>query len=187
MKFEILFPSTITVGDLNNFDNVNVYLGGMLYFFRDLDKKFNHIKINIKHKGVYNIDNGKILNILPIEINKLSYNLPEPDRDRLKRFIIVKNYNLKGSPARNFTNKGVIEIGENFFKLPFPVRLYVLLHEVAHFFYESEINCDLWAAKKFIEMGYNNSTAFYALSKVLNCQSKSNEERIAILFNHLNK
>ena len=93
---------------------------------------------------------------------------------------------MKGTPARNFTGKGLIEVGEKFYKYPYAVRVFILLHELGHFYYKDESLCDLFAAKNFINWGYNNSTAFYALSQVLNCDSDRNKERVTILFKNLN-
>ena len=103
----------------------------------------------------------------------------------MKPYKFVFNPNLNGSPARNFSQTGIIEYGNNFLNLPAPVKTFILLHEIGHFFYKTEKYCDIFAAKNFIDMGYNNSTAFYALSKVLR-ESAANKERENFLFNHLN-
>lgn len=111
--------------------------------------------------GNYFIENGKVIKTVPIEINKLQAHLPPPDRNRLKHYTIVFNPELTGSPARNFTGKGLIETGTKFKTYPAQLRLFILLHEMAHFWYKAESDCDLWAAIHFIGMGYNNSTALY--------------------------
>lgn len=188
-KLTIAEPSTVYLKNLSSCNRVNIYLQGLQlpYFFRELDCKYNCIKVNLPHVGTYSGDNGEIESVCPIEIEPLNIKLPYPDRDRMKQFIIKHNPLLTGSPARNFTQTGIIETGTRYKTAPFPIRLFILLHEIGHFLYKNEDNCDAWAAKQFIAMGYNNSTAIYALTKVLNCESPTNKQRILKLFNHLKK
>lgn len=117
---------------------------------------------------------------------------------------------LDGSPAKVYTKEGIIVRGRKFFLFIKPIRLFLTLHEMAHFFYgitendidkanamekekersgkkwlqwksnESEKKCDLYAFIKFMEMGYNRATAYYALSTVLR-RSQSNTDRIKSL------
>jgi hypothetical protein len=82
--------------------------------------------------------------------------------------------------------QGKIEVGSKFYTYDYCTRVFILLHEVGHFFYKKEPYCDLFAAKHFILKGYNNCTAMYSLSKVLNCSSGANKERVLNLFNNLN-
>lgn len=154
---------------------------GKVYFFRELGGKFKKISVNICHKGFYRVSED-CDSIQKRELEKSTINavLPPPDRDRMKPFVIVHNENLTSTPARNFTNKGVIETGKTFKHFPFPIRLFILCHEVGHFFYADEENADLYACKIFLENGYNKSTALYALTKVLkaNIQNKKRVERL---------
>lgn len=188
-KVSISEPSTLYVNNLNGVTAVEVFLHGLKlpYFFRVLNGKFDEIKFNLCHAGTYDCLQGSIVRIVPIEINPLSVSLPKPDRMRFKSFDISFNPELTGSPARNFTGTGKIETGTKFKDYPYPVRVFILLHEIGHFFYTDEADCDLFAAKMFINMGYNNSTAFYSLSNVLNCDVTRNKDRVMKLFNNLNK
>lgn len=187
--FFISEPSTVYLKNLSRVNRAEVFLHGLKlpYFFRDLGGKFEHIQINLCHAGQYSCNCGEIEKITPIEISPLELNLPSPDRDRIKPYTIKFNKELTGSPARNFTKSGIIEIGTRFFLFPYPIRVFILLHEIGHFYYKDEINCDLFAANEFIKMGYNNSTAMYALTKVLNCNSALNQNRIETLFKNLKK
>lgn len=180
--FKIVQPSTV----LFTFDEppqyVNVYLKNELYYFRNLGGKFYKIKFNVKHPGKYFIDvDCANIKVIPIEITPLNFELPEPDRQRLKPFQFIYNSELTGTPARNYTNTGIIEYSSYFKTLPFPLRLFILLHEIGHFYYKDEENADAYAAKVFIDNGYNESTAIYALTKVLHPTDK-NEKRILSLF-----
>lgn len=187
--FSISEPSTVYLKNLDTCKGVEVFKDGLNlpYFFRNLDCKYSEIKFNVKHLGRYKINAGQVAAIVPIEIQELNVTLPTPDRDRLKPFDIVYNPKLTASPARNFTNKGLIEYGTKFKTYPFPIRVFILLHEIGHFFYKNECDADLFAAVHFIRLGYNNSTALYALTRVLNFNSHANNDRVTKLFKHLNK
>lgn len=179
-----------------------------LYYFRHLQGKTPRIKFNLPHPGIYTSNcDFKIVKAVPIEIPVNLPDLPEYDRNDIKDFTIIDNPNLKGSPARIFPKKGIIEKGRSLYKFPKPVRVFILLHEIGHFFYgvtkqdiekansmnekdglafinkkkfEGERKCDLFALIKFLQMGYNRSTAFYSLKKVL-CRSQENVNRIKAL------
>jgi hypothetical protein len=174
----------ITFSDENPM-SIDVTLLDKLYFFRDLGGKFPQIKFNVNHAGTYSIDTDcKTIQVKPIEITPLDIQMPEPERNRMKDFTIVYNPNLKGTPARNFSQTGVIEYSDIWKQLPFPVRLFILLHEIGHFYYKTEKYADLYAAKAFIDNGYNQSTAIYSLTKVLH-ESPANLDRIYSLFNNI--
>jgi hypothetical protein len=52
---------------------------------------------------------------------------------------------------------------------------FVLLHEYGHFYYDSEPDCDYFAAEKMLEMGYNPSTISVAKTCL---ESKERNEKI---------
>jgi hypothetical protein len=105
----------------------------------------------------------------------------------------------------------VIELSREFYDLAKPIRVFILLHELGHFYFgitdadvakansmkdgkewlkqkadESETKCDLFALVNYLKMGYNRSMAFYALSKVLK-KSKANETRLKALLDNIQK
>jgi hypothetical protein len=148
--------------------------------------KYTSIQFNINHKGTYKIDVDCIkIDVLPQTITPLNVTLPPKERDRMKHFKFVYNPDLKGTPARNYSIEGVIEYGDAFKALPFPVKLFVLCHEIGHFYYHTEKWADLYAAKIFVDNGYNLSTAIYSLTCVLNTNSARNEDRINSLFKNV--
>lgn len=168
--------------------SIKVYRNGILYFFRELEGKYQSIKFNICHAGRYTTNvECKSIAIKPIEIEPLNFKLPKPQRNYFQPFRILKNNSLKSTPARHYYKIGVIEIGPVFFKFPHCIRLFILLHEVGHFYYKDEHLADAYAAKKFIENGYNNSSAMYALTRILTDCTQKNEKRILSLFKILNK
>lgn len=185
-----------------------------LYYFRDLQGKIPRIKFNLCHSGVYKSNvNFDVIKVVPIEIPESLPVLPEYERKDIKDFQIVKNPNLIGSPARVFVKEGIIEHGRDYYKYPKPVRVFITLHEIGHFFYglttedfkkaeqmseaegqnylrwkkaESEKKCDLFALIHYLQMGYNRSMAFYSLKKVLS-RSQDNINRIKSLVNNIEK
>lgn len=157
-----------------------------VYFFRELDNKFLNVKFNICHKGFYTMsEECESIDVLPIQIVKSNIQLPPIERNRFRDFKIVYNKNLMSTPARNFTFSGIIETGRNFNTYAYPIRLFILCHEVGHFFYAKEENADLYACKIFLENGYNPSSALYALTRVLNANI-NNKKRILNLFKNIN-
>jgi len=70
--------------------------------------------------------------------------------------------------------------------LPCPMRVFILLHEIAHFKYHTEKYCDLSAAKELIKMGYNPSAAIYCLTDYLK-DKPQNDERIEFVYNEMKK
>lgn len=191
MDFSIKNPSTLTVvfqpHELPL--TFRIYNSrGQLYFFRYVDMP--EIRVNIKHPDSYTTNGPKVQSIEPIIIRPLFVILPPHERKGLEKPVEIKYHpeltKEKGTPARHYTHKGLIEIGDFFNSLPPAIRYFILLHEYAHFFYETEHYCDLWAAKKFIAEGYNNSTAYYALTEVLR-DTDENTKRILSLEKNLNK
>lgn len=185
---------------------------GEIYYFRYTAGKFPRIKFNILHPDEYfsNVP-IEVVKKVPVEIPKDLPAYPEPERNGLfkNNFSIVDNFSLENTPARIFTKQGVIEVSRMYYDLPKPIRAFLLLHEIGHFFYgvtdsdieyansitngeqwlkdkaqKSEEKCDLFALINYLEMGYNRSMAFYALSHILK-HSKENEERLKSALNNI--
>jgi hypothetical protein len=162
-----------------------VYRNENLYFERFLDGKTGNIKFNIPDKGDY-LFNIPVKNIKEksIEIPDLNIPLPPFERNRIKDFRIITNRSLTGSPLRVFTMEGIVERSPIFFTYPIPNRIFLLLHEVAHFWYKTEKYCDLLALLIFISWGYNISTAIYCLTNILS-EHPMNDERIKYIYDIL--
>jgi len=161
---------------------------GEIYFFRQLDGKTPRIKFNLPHSGSYGSTTSfSIEKITDIIIKDPAIVLPPYERDRIKDFTIVFNPELSGplaTPARVFTNEGIVEKGANLYKFPKPMRVFFLLHEVGHFYYKTEQYCDLFAFVHFVRMGYNASTAIYCLTKVLK-DSPLKTKRVQFIYDQL--
>lgn len=185
-KFFCKGKCTVTVVFKNNPLRVDVVNDkNKIYFFRELGGKFKTISFNICHKGHYKIsDDCESIEVNPIKIIPITITLPPPDRNREKPISFEYNDNLITTPARINTGTGRIELGRNFKKYPFPVRLFILCHEQGHFFYSKEEDADLYACKIYVNNGYNKSNALYSLTKVLHAGVK-NKKRISELFKTL--
>lgn len=158
---------------------------GELYYLRELDGTLGEVNINIVHAGKYTSNIPvDVQNINTLKRSGYDIDLPQPERNRVKPFKIVENDDLgvNDTPARIFTDTGVIEVGQKFKQYPPPIRLFILLHEFGHFYYKTEWKTDLFALKLYLMLGYNESNAFYALSKVLG-HSEQSVDRIKRIFN----
>ena len=216
MQVKINKPCTVYIkftGALPNFFKLSGAKHG-LYYFRDLQGKFPRIKFNICHADIYNSETPfDVVKVVPIELPETLPTLPAYERNEIKDFVIIDNPELTGSPARVFAKDGVVERGREFYNHPKPIRVFILLHEIGHFFYgltdgdyikaeqmsdsegrdylkrkrnESEKKCDLFALTHYLQMGYNRSMAFYSLSRVLS-RSQDNVNRLKSLFKNIQK
>jgi hypothetical protein len=142
---------------------------GDVHYFRYLDGSTPRIKFRMPIPGVYTCETPiEIVKIVPIEIPQavLSPSLPPAERDRWKPVFFKYNSDL-GTVARIDTSTGLIEHGPRYKRLIKPIQVFIDEHEKAHMFYLTEEKCDLMALVNFVRMGYNESTAYYALSMVL--------------------
>jgi hypothetical protein len=158
-----------------------------LYYFRFLDGKTPRIKFNVLHPGTYTGNvSFDVVKIGPLEIPGTLPTLPPYERERVKDFQIVFNPDLDGTPARIFTEIGLIEKGRKFYDYPKPIRVFFLLHELGHFYYKTEEYADLFALVHYLKMGYNRSMAYYSLSRVLK-RSDANMKRLLSLATAIEK
>lgn len=159
---------------------------GKLYYFRYLDGKTPRIKINIPDSGTYTGNHDfEIVKQTGIEIPSDMPKLPPAERDRWhSNPDYIYNPDLKGTPARCFSEIGVIELSPQFYSFPKPIQEFIRLHEVGHFFYKTEEYCDLWALVNYLREGYNRSMAFYALNNIL-MKTPANVKRIEELINNI--
>lgn len=159
------------------------------YYFRYLDKT-PRIKFNVPDPGVY-VTNVpvEIVKIVSIEIPEHTPELPPANRDRLKP--ITEWYNPEmdketTTPIRIYTEPGIVEYGDRFMNFIEPIKKFLFLHEKGHFFYTEEEDCDFYALVNFVRLGYNQSTAYYALTHILQ-RSRNNVERIKSILNNIQK
>lgn len=159
------------------------------YYFRYLPSpNMQRIKFNVPDEGTFfSYTPFSILKTSAIETPDTYPVLPPAERNRAKPVTMVINPALKGgTPARIFSDIGLIEVSPDFFNIPMTVRLFLQEHEKAHMYYKTEEYCDLMALVNFLRMGYNRSTAFYALTDYLK-RSGANIERMKFLLSQIQK
>lgn len=158
---------------------------GRVYYFRFLDGKTPRIKFNIPDADTYTGNHAfSLIKTTGIQLPDSYPTLPPAERDRWKTPTFVFNPSLTGTPARIFTDTGVIEHSPDYYSYPPPVRLFLDLHETGHFLYTTEMYCDLWALLNFLRMGYNRSTAYYTLDKILS-RTAENMDRLKFLLTQI--
>ena len=157
---------------------------GKVYYIRHLTEGYNEIKININRTGNYTANFNATATKQPLQIINAVDTLPEKERD-LKTELNFIGKNLDRTPARIYANFGVIEYDKKkFASYPIPFKVFILLHEIGHFFYTTEWKCDIFALYHFTRLGYNASNAFYCLSTILNDPNNTEQhDRIKNLFN----
>ena len=158
---------------------------GRIYYFRFMDGKTPRIKFNLPDPDTYtgNIS-FHVYKTTDIQLPDSYPALPPAERNRWKEPTFVFNPDLTGTPARIFTDTGVIEHSPQYYTYPPPVRLFLDLHESGHFLYTTEMYCDLWALVNFLRMGYNRSTAYYTLDKILS-RTSENIDRLKFLLTQI--
>ena len=174
----ILSPSTVYISFTEEMPKLFLVCGssGETEYFRYLDGKTPRMKFNLVVPDTYSCSAPfEIVKIVPVEIPPMP-SLPPPERNRYKgEPDIIYDPDWTESPASCFTDENVIIHGPAWAELIPPIRLFIDLHEVGHFFYKTEEYCDLFAFVNFMRMGYNRSTAYYSLSKVLRVSDQSIE------------
>jgi hypothetical protein len=146
------------------------------------------INFNVVKAGYFSCPNGYIES-KPLKLPEPNFmELYEAERNRGKQFEIVYNNAIGSTPARIFTNLPVakIEVNEVFMAMPPQYKLFILLHEMGHMYYETEEKADLYALKKFLEMGYNASQAYYCLESILK-QTPQSISRLKHIISQLKK
>jgi hypothetical protein len=178
-NYTLFFPPT------SNFTLTNS--GGEIWIYREWRVKQKQCNVNIVYAGEYNSEtpfkakrNG--------DITKGGFNISVdiPERFRFKNFVINYRNDIGNTPARinTMTSPAIIEVSDKWKAYPPQVRLFVLLHEMGHMFYQTEDKCDNFALKLYLQQGFNASQAFYALSKILHPEGEG-LHRIQKLFSTL--
>ena len=156
---------------------------GEVYYFRHLKEGVKTLKINFAKGGIYEFNTSfDSVEKKPLEIMDFNGSLPAIERNRERAVRMVKNLELKGTPARIYSQLGIIETGDRFEGLPIPCKVFILLHEYGHFFYKTEYKTDLFALYWFNKLGYNLSNAQYTLINILTKKTPESEHRIKNLF-----
>jgi hypothetical protein len=157
-----------------------IYANGQLYYERAfLPKSEFYINLPFAASYFFSGFGFTFLRTEPIKLVSENVPLPEPERDGVNFGINkITVDSLKETPARIYTNEKVIVLNPKFFNYPIEVRLFILLHEVGHFYYKTEWKCDQYAVHHFLKMGCNPSQSFESLAGVLHTTDKNGFENI---------
>lgn len=185
----IVYPSTVYIVFTAEMPKLFVVYAenGEVEYFRHMDGKTPRIKFNLPNRGVYYCSVPfDISKVVGVEIPPLPI-LPPASRNRWKgQPTIVYDPDWTISPASIMTDENIIVHGPAWKAQTPSVGLFIDLHEMGHLFYVEEEYCDLYAFVNFMRMGYNRSTAYYALDKVLRV-TPQNVERIKKMFQTVQK
>lgn len=143
------------------------------------------LKINLP-KGKFDFIGGVYKKtVSPEKYNLSKLVLPPKDRHDEKEYFFSYSQSFPG-PARIFPTTGKIEVGPLFAKQTEQIQDFIILHELGHFYYDKEENADIYALKKFLESGGNQSAAFDALERVIS-KTPENIQRIKQHLNNIKK
>lgn len=157
-----------------------------IFYLRELPTNFDGVlKINFPAPGVYYCDD--YLDILDCEplITADDIVLPAFEHNYSKPLDVISDPQTNGIAQiypHAYDDLAVVVVGKGFHDCPQPFRLYYLLHEMGHLYYDTEWKCDLFALKYMKQLGYNESNMLYAMTKMLNLSSPENQDRIHRIF-----
>lgn len=153
----------------------------ILFYSSDFVKTISKgeiLKFNLP-AGIYFYDG--ILTRLKNPVEYKNIVLPKPERVfKKKPFKIIFGENP--NKCSILWNKGIILFDTSFLKKPLFIKYNIYFHELGHHFYKTEKYCDLYAAKKMLEFGFNPSqVGLNSLDSLSNLQY----ERKKFIINHL--
>lgn len=176
-----------TVKQKNGFKSfdtvVKIYdKNGILFYCKENKNGLLHFNLP---KGEYctynNLMTAKIRNYKLPKLPKANNPKPLPNDFKI---IFCNNPNKCSVDNKNH----VIYFDNSFKNQPIPCLDYILFHELGHYLYSndgnnSEKNCDLFAMKKMLEIGYNPSQVLWVQNGTLS-ESKLNNDRKKLIKNN---
>jgi len=119
--------------------------------------------------GSYSMDVGNASFNLVAPVRFSLKKLPRPTRHKNRppksvRFVWIDNAN---KCSINLTD-GVVMADKSLRKLPIFCKVFIFFHEVGHYYYKSEQECDNFAGNQMLKRGYNPSQILYAAEHTLN-------------------
>ena len=124
----------------------------------------------------FNLPKGKYYTSNKIEVLKfpVSVNLPKlPAPEKINSLPKkVKVYFLENPhKASIITDLNEIKVDPKILKLSIPTIVFVMFHELGHYFYYDEKKCDLFAAVQMLKRGFNPSQCGIAIDNALSSKS----------------
>jgi hypothetical protein len=133
-------------------------------------------------EGIYfNLPKGEY--ITECKLNKIgfiNYSLPKLPPKQKQNKIGKFKINVSENPnkASIYINSGKIIIDKNIVNKNKYVWVFILLHELGHYFYFNEHYCDLFASRIMLKNGYNPSQIASAIDEGLS--SNSNHRKLTL-------
>lgn len=117
-------------------------------------------------RGIWQVAEGKITPLAaPVKYESKPLKLPPP------RVAIPKKIKLTFAPNPHKCtinlNKGTIVMDSGFLEAPKFIRVYILFHEIGHYYFKGEEGADRYAAEQMLKRGYNPSQIQQASSVTL--------------------
>jgi hypothetical protein len=138
-------------------------------------------KKNQKEGVYFNLPKGEYYTNCKLnKIGFINYELPKlPPKEKNKSIGKFK-INIAGNPnkASIFINSGKIIIDNEIMNKNKYVWVFILLHELGHYFYYNEHSCDLFASRIMLKNGYNPSQIASAIDEGLS--SNSNHRKLTL-------
>lgn len=116
-----------------------------------------------------------------IESFFVNYELPKlPKHEKRNNGVGKFKVNIKNNPnkASIFVATGKIYIDPEIMKQNKYVWVFILLHELGHYFYFTEKYCDLFAAREMLKNGYNPSQVARAIDEGLSDRSDHRKKHL---------
>lgn len=128
-------------------------------------------------KGNYFTENRiEKLNVpVPVQLPELppfEKNKPLPKKVKV-------NFLENPNKASILVDKHKMYVDPKILKLPLPAIHFVLFHEIGHYYYQDEKNCDLFAVREMLKMGFNPSQCGVAIDNALS--DKSTDRKMCII------
>jgi hypothetical protein len=128
-------------------------------------------------KGVYYTNNSlgwlkePLKDNLP-QLPKREKFIPIPKQFKDLKIRIGRNPNKASISV--YTNK--ILVDDKILSLPLPNIIFVLFHEIGHFYFHSEKSCDLYAARQMLKLGFNPSQCGTAIIGTLSEHAENRKQ-----------
>lgn len=152
-------------------------------YHRDFLKAKQKINFNLPKTGEYYI----LPTHLKFEESKAITGIKNQNKLRsIKPVDVIYNPALQSTPARMFRKDRVIELSRTFENLKPHQKVFILMHELAHFHKTDEAETDALAMCWYIAAGYNYSQAIDTLQNILKL-SNQKAQRIANLYRKSHK
>jgi hypothetical protein len=175
-----IFCLGVTGVDVGNVNPLNVCITDEQgkVFFKPFTRRFN------LPKGTYAINKNFSI-CEPVRYKKIILPARERNIPYPKQFKVIQRPNK--NKCSIYYELGIIVFDPDFFNSLNKFQHYfVCAHEIGHYFFKTEKYCDLFAAKKMIQNGYN-ATQILASCDITLSNTDESTERKKFLLKHLKK